>query len=84
MIYDEKHVEKIARRLCEIRGIDPDAMVPHGADPDERGIAPAVLLRSPAWTRAAREVRARVDMDLAFGVGLPPARSGMGYHEMGR
>lgn len=52
----EQQVETAARKLCELRGIDPDALVSHCADPSPQGYIPAILLHSPAWTRAKREV----------------------------
>jgi hypothetical protein len=64
--YDETRVEAIARKLCAIRGQDPDAHIPHGADDDGSGFVPAILLYSPRWRRVAREVRDRIDMDTAM------------------
>ena len=58
-----------ARKLCELRGIDPDMRVSHGAEPDENGFVPAILLYSPAWARALKEIEAREDMDLAMKFG---------------
>jgi hypothetical protein len=55
----EQQLERAVRELCRLRGIDPDRMVAHGADPIDRGdhcFVPAVLLHSPAWQRVAREV----------------------------
>ena len=52
----EEQIELAARKLCEMRGIDPDALVSHGPDPSPGGYVHAVLLHSPAWTRAKREV----------------------------
>lgn len=34
----EEQIEVAARKLCELRGIDPDAMVGHGADPSPSGL----------------------------------------------
>lgn len=47
--------ERIARRYCELMGMDPDQLVSHGADPTGTGYVPAVLLRSPLWTRVAMQ-----------------------------
>jgi hypothetical protein len=60
------YIEQVARRLCEIRGIDPDQPTPHGAEPALNGYAPAILLYSPAWTRVVNEVRSRLEMDEAL------------------
>ena len=51
--------EVAARKLCELRGIDPEQSVAHGADPSPDGYTPAVLLYSPAWLRALREIEAQ-------------------------
>jgi hypothetical protein len=66
MTHDEARVEVVARRLCELRDIDPDAMVPHGAEPDANGIMTLGILYSPAWQRMALEVRRRMEMDAAL------------------
>ncbi len=54
----EEQVEIAARKLCELRGIDPDKSVPHRAPPNDHGYVPAVLLHSPAWAPCVSEVRA--------------------------
>lgn len=54
----DEQIEAAARKLCEIRGIDPDKRVGHGAEPDANGMVPAVMLYSPAWRLVAREVSA--------------------------
>ena len=53
---NEEQIERAARNLCELRGIDPDAKVGHGADPSPDGFVSDVWLYSPAWTLAKREV----------------------------
>lgn len=58
----EAQINFAARKLCELRGIGPDEMVAHGADPDRNGMTFDVLLYSPAWKRAAREVAAADQM----------------------
>jgi hypothetical protein len=63
---DNKQVERVARRLCVIRGFNPDDMVPHSPDPDSSGVVYSILLYSPRWERVAREVRARMEMDAAL------------------
>ena len=52
----EQQIEAAARKLCEIRGVNPDARVAHGAPPNENGIVHAVLVYSPYWRVVAREV----------------------------
>lgn len=68
----EQQIEAAARKLCEIRGIDPDRMVPHGAPPNDHGYVPAVLLHSPAWRMAVSEVRNFYQLAKAvdFGMGM--------------
>jgi hypothetical protein len=53
----EEQIEKAARKLCELRGIDPDRRVSHAAPPTSMGYVPAVLMYSPAWTLVASEIR---------------------------
>jgi hypothetical protein len=53
----EEQLEAAARKLCEIRGIDPDKSVPHGAPPNDMGYVPSVLLYAPAWRLVASEIR---------------------------
>ena len=68
----DKQIEIAARRLCEIRGIDPDKRVSHGADPSPDGVICDVLLYSKAWQRAVREVKAHLAildaMNYAYGM----------------
>ena len=61
--------EVAARELCRLRGYDPDASVSHGADPSPGGVTHAVLLHSPAWTRALREIEAQEHIEEAMRVG---------------
>lgn len=65
----DRQLRYAARKLCELRGINPDDSVPHGADPDSYGFVPAVLLYSPAWTRALIEIENRDDLDRAMKFG---------------
>lgn len=52
----DEQLEAAARKLCEIRGIDPDRQIGHGAPPNANGAVPAVMLYSPAWRLAASEI----------------------------
>lgn len=61
----EQQLEAAARKLCEIRRIDPDFLVSHGAPPNDMGYVPAVLLHSPAWRLAVSEVRQFYEMAMA-------------------
>jgi hypothetical protein len=51
-----EQLEKAARHLCKLRGIDPDQQVAHGAEPDSRGYVHAILLHSPVWSRVVIEI----------------------------
>lgn len=68
----DEEVEQVAREYCRLRGDDPDALVPHGADVSFGGMVPAVLYHSPLWTRVAIEVRAAARMRQSFAVLDPP------------
>ena len=57
---DDEYVEAVARRLCELRGMDPD------------GFVPDILLYSPRWTLVANEVRARMQLDEALRLEAKP------------
>lgn len=46
--------ERIARKLCEIRGLNPDEWIAHGADPNPSGFVPAILLHSARYLRMAK------------------------------
>lgn len=58
-MYDS-YIETAARKLCALQGVDPDSLVGHGAEPDERGLVPLVWLQSPAWTRVAPRILAHL------------------------
>ena len=66
----ENQIEVAARKLCELRGIDPESLIAHEAKPDSRGFVPAILLHSKAWKVAAAEVRSAVQMHEAIAAGL--------------
>ena len=53
---NDDQLEAAARKLCKIRGIDPDRSIGHCAPPNADGMVPAVMLRSPAWRVAASEI----------------------------
>lgn len=53
----DAQLEAAARKLCEIRGIDPDRMVSTSPPPTEMGYVPAVLLHVPVWRQAQAEIR---------------------------
>lgn len=47
-----------ARRYCEIKRLDPDAVVVHSAPIDPKtGYRPDVLLHTPRWILVANELR---------------------------
>lgn len=53
---NESVVERAAKVLCKSRGIDPNHMIPHTADPNPNGLVPGIILRSPAWVLARTEI----------------------------
>lgn len=61
-----EQLEATARKLCEIRGENPDRLIAHGAEPDENGFARAILLHSPCWQFAAKEIRAHLEIQEAI------------------
>lgn len=62
--------ERIAKRWCELMGLDPYDTIQHGADPEPGGYIPAILLYSPRWQRVAREVPAQMAWVLAIREGV--------------
>lgn len=56
MTLTTEQLQQAARKLCQLRGHDPDRMIGHGAPPDANGIVPAVMLHSPAWRFAMKEI----------------------------
>jgi len=52
----EQQIEAAARKLCEIRGIDPDRAAPVSPPPTTMGYVPAVALALPAWREAKAEI----------------------------
>lgn len=62
--------EAAARELCRLRGIDPDALVAHSAEPNSLGWMPMVQLKSPAWLVAIAEITAREQIDAAMRAGM--------------
>jgi hypothetical protein len=54
----DAHLEAAARRLCHIRGIDPDQRISHGERPPFGGGPVLALLdSSDAWQLVADEIR---------------------------
>ena len=81
----EQQLERAARALCKERGVDPDGMTGHSPPPDSRGIVAAVLLHSPTWKFAAREIEnflavAR-SIDEGMRDGNTPVQQGEADHE---
>jgi hypothetical protein len=52
-----KQLEAAARKLCELRGQDPDKDVGHGAESDSYGVVCDILLYSKRWQLVADEIR---------------------------
>lgn len=57
MTDDLKAWEPAARQYCELLGVNPDDSIAHGAEPDEDGFVPMVLLHSPRWARVVPLLR---------------------------
>lgn len=68
---NEKWLEAAARRVCELRGINPDEMCGHEPDPSPDGFVCDVMLHSPAWELVAREVLAHQQIGQALNDTLP-------------
>lgn len=62
IIMTDQLKEKMARELCSSRGVDPDRKIGHGAEPNEYGVAPAIMLYSPAWKLVLKEVETHVTL----------------------
>ena len=57
MTDDLKAYEPAARELCRLMGVDPDDYTSHGAEPDENGYVPGVLLASPLWVTMVAQMK---------------------------
>lgn len=54
----DEQLEAAARKLCEIRGVNPNHMVRVDPPPNSMGYVPAALLSVPAWRGAQSEILA--------------------------
>lgn len=61
---ENDRLERCARKLCELRGIDPDLMV----DAPARESRTMVLMRKPAWELAAAEIQDQINIQAAMKV----------------
>ena len=81
----EEQLERAGRALCRERGVDPDGLVGHGPPPTAQGLVHAVLLQSPAWRLAAREIEGFLALARAIDEGLrdgnTPVEQGANDHE---
>lgn len=66
-------LEVAARTLCELRSLDPDEIVGHGPEPAEDESVYDVLLHSPRWHLAEKEIREFAAMSIALDAGLKVA-----------
>lgn len=66
----EEQIKAAAYELCKLRGLDPEQSISHGPEPDARGIAYAILLHSPRWVLAAREIANIYNINQAIKIGL--------------
>lgn len=68
-----EHLERAARMVCRMRGLDPDERVGHGVDPSPGSdYVPDCMVYSPRWARVAREVKAVFECVLAVGETAKP------------
>lgn len=63
---NESTIEQAARVLCRSRGVDPNHLLAHTAEPNPSGIVPGVILRSPAWVLARTEIVAYLQVEDAI------------------
>lgn len=75
----DAQLEAAARKLCAIRGIDPDDTSLGFPEPDESGFVEFRLVKHPAWRRAAGEIRIFYEvaqaLDSVLGDGSLPGNS---------
>jgi hypothetical protein len=62
----EDQIERAARALCRMRGLDPDGIVGHDAPVGPSGYQPGVMLCSPRWQLVAREIRTALQIQQAI------------------
>ena len=60
---DDELIERAAKKLCEIRGLDPDESVPHG---HPEGYASIVY--SKQWELLVPEIRSHLQVEEAIQV----------------
>lgn len=62
----EGQLEEAARRLCRLRGQNPDDKVGHGPEPSSDGVVLDVLMYSPRWQIVRNEIIEHIRVDYAF------------------
>ena len=62
MNWNEEALEVAARHYCEKMGADPDKSIGHGAEPNEMGYVPAIMMYSPQWRLVAKELKSAIIM----------------------
>lgn len=67
-----EQIEKAARHLCKLRGIDPDKTVWHGGRPGENGATYDIAMCSPAWGLVADEIKQNLQIQEAIAVATEP------------
>lgn len=54
---NDYQLEIAARRLCDLRGVDPDKQMCHGATSRDDGMTNLIAYYSPRWCLVAQEIR---------------------------
>jgi hypothetical protein len=52
----EEKLKVAAYKLCELRGINPEHIVTHSADPEDEGYSPSLLIHTPVWQLMAQNL----------------------------
>lgn len=62
MNWNDEALENAARHYCGKMGADPDRMIGHGAEPNEQGYVPAIMMYSAQWQLVAKQLKSAIIM----------------------
>ncbi len=62
MNWNDEALENAARHYCANMGADPDKMIGHGAEPNEQGYVPAIMMYSPQWQLVVKQLKSAIIM----------------------